>query len=128
LCGKDALMLFMLGSMTIPPGLLLAPLYKMVGDLGVVDSLASPCRAWVRTYVRRVFRGGRRASPFRTRCWMWRASTARGEIAIYFRVVMPLVRAMAALFCLVAFLANWNAFFSPNVFLHSEDNLTCRWC
>ena len=55
-------------------------------------------------------------------------STARGEIAIYFRVVMPLVRAMAALFCLVAFLANWNAFFIPNVFLDSEDNLTCRWC
>ena len=46
------------------------------------------------------------------------------ELGIYFRVVMPLVRPMAAAFCLVAFLANWNAFFAPNVFLHSEDNLT----
>ena len=47
-----------------------------------------------------------------------------GESAIYFRVAMPPVRPMAAAFCLVAFLANWNAFFVPNVFLHSEDNLT----
>ena len=46
------------------------------------------------------------------------------ELGIYFRVVMPLVRPMAAAFCLVAFLANWNAFFTPNIFLHSEDNLT----
>lgn len=48
----------------------------------------------------------------------------RGEIAICFRVVMLLVRPMAAAFCLVAFLANWNAFFMPNLFLHSEDSLT----
>ena len=37
---------------------------------------------------------------------------------------MPLVRPMAAAFCLVSFLANWNAFFAPNVFLHSQDKLT----
>ena len=55
---------------------------------------------------------------------MWRRLYGCGEIAIYFRVVMPLVRPMAAAFCLVAFLANWNALFIPNVFLHSEDNLT----
>ena len=46
------------------------------------------------------------------------------EFGIYFRVVMPLVRPMAAAFCLVAFLANWNAFFAPNIFLHSDDKLT----
>jgi len=38
--GKNALTLFMLGSMMIPSVLLLAPLYKMVVDLGLVDSLA----------------------------------------------------------------------------------------
>ena len=46
------------------------------------------------------------------------------EFGIYFRVVMPLVRPMTAAFCLVAFLANWNAFFAPNIFLHSDDKLT----
>ena len=46
------------------------------------------------------------------------------ELGIYFRVVMPLVRPTTAAFCLVSFLANWNAFFQPNIFLHSEGNLT----
>ena len=46
------------------------------------------------------------------------------ELGIYWRLVMPLVRPIAAAFCLVSFLAHWNAFFAPNVFLHSEDNLT----
>ena len=31
---------------------------------------------------------------------------------------------MAAAFCLVSFLGNWNAFFAPNIFLHSQDKLT----
>jgi ABC-type glycerol-3-phosphate transport system permease component len=46
------------------------------------------------------------------------------ELRLYFSLVMPLVRPMAAAFCLVAFLQHWNAFFAPNVFLHSYDNLT----
>ena len=46
------------------------------------------------------------------------------EFGIYFKLVMPLVRPMAAAFCLVSFLGNWNAFFSPNVFLQSQDKLT----
>jgi multiple sugar transport system permease protein len=37
---------------------------------------------------------------------------------------MPLVRPMSAAFCLIVFLGQWNAFFAPNVFLHSQDNLT----
>jgi ABC-type glycerol-3-phosphate transport system permease component len=46
------------------------------------------------------------------------------ELTIYYRLVMPLVRPMAAAFCLITFLQNWNAFFAPNVFLHSQKNFT----
>jgi ABC-type glycerol-3-phosphate transport system permease component len=77
----------------------------------------------VSTYGCFLFRS-RRACRCRTRCSTRPASTACSEVGIYFRVVMPLVRPMTAAFCLVAFLANWNAFFQPNIFLHSEDNLT----
>jgi ABC-type glycerol-3-phosphate transport system permease component len=121
--GKGVLMLFMLGSMMIPPVLLLAPLYKMVVDLGLVDSLAGVIvPIMVSTYGAFLFRQACVSVPNE----MLDAARLDGcsEIGIYFRVVMPLVRPMAAAFCLVAFLANWNAFFMPNVFLHSEDNLT----
>ena len=121
--GKGVLMLFMLGSMMIPPVLLLAPLYKMVVDLGLVDSLAGVILPiMVSTYGVFLFRQACVSVPNE----MLDAARLDGcsEIGIYFRVVMPLVRPMAAAFCLVAFLGNWNAFFMPSVFLHSEDNLT----
>jgi ABC-type glycerol-3-phosphate transport system permease component len=121
--GKAALMLFMLGSMMIPSVLLLAPLYKMVVDLGLVDSLAGVIiPIMVSTYGIFLFRQACVSVPNE----MLDAARLDGcsELGIYFRVVMPLVRPMAAAFCLVAFLANWNAFFQPNIFLHSEDKLT----
>ena len=121
--GKAALTLFMLGSMMIPSVLLLAPLYKMVVDLGLVDSLAGVIiPLMVSTYGIFLFRQACVTVPNE----MLDAARLDGcsEFGIYFRVVMPLVRPMAAAFCLVAFLANWNAFFQPNIFLHSEDNLT----
>jgi multiple sugar transport system permease protein len=121
--GKAVLMVFMLGSMMIPPVLLLAPLYKMVVDLGLVDSLAGVIvPIMVSTYGIFLFRQACVTVPNE----MLDAARLDGcsELGIYFRVVMPLVRPMAAAFCLVAFLANWNAFFQPNIFLHSEDKLT----
>jgi ABC-type glycerol-3-phosphate transport system permease component len=121
--GKTVLTLFMLGSMMIPSVLLLAPLYKMVVDLGLVDSLAGVIvPIMVSTYGCFLFRQACVSVPSE----MLDAARLDGcsELGIYFRVVMPLVRPMTAAFCLVAFLANWNAFFQPNIFLHSEDNLT----
>ncbi|HXU06590.1 MAG TPA: carbohydrate ABC transporter permease [Polyangia bacterium] len=121
--GKTGLTLFMLGSMMVPSVLLQAPLYKMVVDLGLVDTLPGLIiPTMVSTYGTFLFRQACVSVPGE----MLDAARLDGcsELGIYFRVVMPLVRPMAAAFCLVAFLANWNAFFTPNVFLHSEDNLT----
>ena len=121
--GKTPLMIFMLGSMMIPSVLLLAPLYKMVVDLGLVDSLAGLIiPIMVSTYGIFLFRQACVSVPNE----MLDAARLDGcsELGIYLRVVMPLVRPMAAAFCLVAFLANWNAFFAPNIFLHSEEKLT----
>ena len=74
--GKAALTLFMLGSMMIPSVLLLAPLYKMVVDLGLVDSLAGRHRPDHGEHLRHLLCSGRRASASRTRCWTPPASTA----------------------------------------------------
>jgi multiple sugar transport system permease protein len=121
--GKTALTLFMLGSMMIPSVLLLAPMYKMVVDMGLVDTLPGLIiPIMVSTYGIFLFRQSCLSVPNE----MIDAARLDGcsELGIYFRLVMPLVRPMIAAFCLVAFLANWNAFFAPNIFLHSEDNLT----
>jgi multiple sugar transport system permease protein len=121
--GKTTLMVFMLGSLTIPPVLLLAPLYKMAIDLHLVDSLFGLIVPWmVSAYGVFLFRQACMSIPDE----MLDAGRIDGcgELMIYFRLAMPLVRPMAAAFCLMSFLSHWNAFFAPNVFLHDQENLT----
>ncbi|MGA7119011.1 MAG: carbohydrate ABC transporter permease [Polyangiaceae bacterium] len=121
--GKGALMVFMLGSMTIPSVLLLPPIYKMVVDLGMVDSLFGLIvPGMVTAYGIFLFRQACVSIPNE----MIDAGRVDGcsDWTIYYRLVMPLVRPMSAAFCLMSFLGHWNAFFAPNVFLHSPENLT----
>lgn len=121
--GRNVLMVFMLGSMMIPSVLLLAPVYKMAVDLGMVDSLwGLILPGMVSAYGIFLFRQACVNVPKE----MLDAGRIDGssEFMIYWRLVMPLVRPMTAAFCLVSFLGNWNAFFMPNVFLHSQDKLT----
>lgn len=121
--GKGVLMTYMLGSMTVPGVLLLAPVYEMMVNLDFIDSyhgLILP--GMVSAYGILLFRQAILAVPDE----MIDAGRIDGcsEFAIYLKLVMPLVRPMSAAFCLVSFLGNWNAFLLPNVFLHSQDKLT----
>jgi ABC-type glycerol-3-phosphate transport system permease component len=121
--GKKWLMAYMLGSMMIPGVLLLAPIYAMVVNFHLVDSLFGlMLPGFVSAYGIFLFRQACMAIPNE----LIEAGRIDGcsEFRIYFTLIMPLVRPMAAAFCLVSFLGNWNAFFSPNVFLHSQDKLT----
>ena len=121
--GKNLLMVYMLGSMMIPYVLLLAPVYEFAVELGLVDRLwGLMLPGLVSAYGIFLFRQACMSVPNE----LIEAGRIDGcsELGIYFRLVMPLVRPMAAAFCLFSFLYNWNAFFAPNVFLHSQDKLT----
>lgn len=121
--GKNWLMAFMLGSMMIPGVLLLAPVYQMVVDLRLVDTyvgLVLP--GLVSAFGIFLFRQSILSIPDE----LLDAGRIDGcsEFRIYLTLVMPLVRPMAAAFCLLSFLGSWNAYLGPNVFLHSKFKLT----
>jgi multiple sugar transport system permease protein len=121
--GKRALLLFMAGSMMVPGVLLLAPVYKMYVDLQLVDSIPGLLlTSVVSAYGVFLFRQAILSVPNE----LIDAGRIDGcsEFGIYFRLVMPLVKPMSAAFCMFVFLAQWNAFFAPNIFLQSQDNLT----
>jgi len=121
--GKRALMTFMIGSTMIPSVLLLAPVYKMFVDLGLIDSIPGLIvTAAVSAYGIFLFRQAIMSVPNE----IIDAGRMDGcsEFGIYYRLVMPLVKPMSAAFCMFVFLAQWNAFFAPNIFLQSESNLT----
>lgn len=121
--GKRPLMTFMLGSMMIPGVLLFAPVYELMVRLGLVDTyygLVLP--GLVSVYGIFLFRQATMSVPNE----MIDAGRVDGcsEFGIYLNLVMPLVRPMSAAFCLVTFLGNWNSFFGPSVFLHSQTKFT----
>jgi ABC-type glycerol-3-phosphate transport system permease component len=116
-------MVFMLGTMTIPPVLLFAPVYEMMVNLGLIDTdqgLILP--SIVSAYGVFLFRQAMLAVPDEMldagRIDGWR------EFRIYFSLALPLVSPMAAAFCLIAFLGQWNSFFGPSIFLQSQHELT----
>jgi ABC-type glycerol-3-phosphate transport system permease component len=121
--GKRVLMAFMIGSTMIPGVLLLAPIYKMFVDFGVIDSVPGLLLTGaVSAYGIFLFRQAIVSVPNE----IIDAGRIDGcsEFGIYFRLVMPLVKPMSAAFCMFVFLAQWNAFFAPNIFLQSQNNLT----
>ncbi len=121
--GRNILMGFMIGSMMIPSVLLLAPIYRMAVDWGLVDSLIGlMVPNLVSAYGVFLFRQAVLGVPDE----LIDAGRLDGcsEFQIYFRLVMPLVRPMTAAFCLITFLSQWNSYFMPNVFLHSQTQLT----
>jgi ABC-type glycerol-3-phosphate transport system permease component len=121
--GRNLLLGFMLGSMMIPGVLLLAPIYRMAVDWGLVDSLVGlMVPNLITAYGVFLFRQAILGVPDE----LIDAGRLDGcsEFQIYFRLVMPLVRPMTAAFCLITFLSQWNSYFMPNVFLHSQTQLT----
>lgn len=119
---KKPMMTYMLGSVMIPGMLLMAPVYKMIVDIGLVDTYwAIILPTAVGVYGIFLFRQAILGVPKE----ILEAGRIDGasEFGIYFRLVMPLVRPMTAAFCLVSFMNAWNAFLGPNVFLHTQSKL-----
>jgi ABC-type glycerol-3-phosphate transport system permease component len=121
--GRGLVLTFMLASLTIPAVALLAPNFEVVWRLGWMDTY----RALLVPSAVTVFG-----------IFLFRQAILRvpddlieagridgcGEFRIYLTLVMPLVRPMTGAFCLITFLAAWNSFLGPNIFLQSQSKLT----
>lgn len=121
--GRRPLMLFMLGTMTLPSMLLLPPTYDLLVRLGWNDTYAAllvpPA---VNAFGIFLFRQAMIGVP-NSLIEAARVDGA-GEFYIYLRIVMPLVTPMTAAFCLIVFMGQWNAFANPQVYLQSAYKLT----
>ena len=121
--GRRQLMLFMLGSMTLPGMLFLAPLFELMFRLGWLDTYAALLVPGAATaFGIFLFRQAMQAVPDSL------IEAARvdgaGEFFIYWRIIMPLVQPMTAAFCLIVFMGQWNSFISPQIYLQSTYKLT----
>ncbi|MDX1682119.1 MAG: carbohydrate ABC transporter permease, partial [Phycisphaeraceae bacterium] len=120
--GRQAIMAFMVGSMMFPAMLFLAPIYKMIYNFGWMDSyLALLVPGACSVFGMFLFRQAMIAVPDS----LIEAARIDGcsEFGIYLNVVMPLVRPMTGAFCLITFLANWNQFIGPQIFIQTQSKL-----
>jgi len=120
--GRKAVLAFMLASLAIPGVVLLAPNYEIIWRLGMMDTYAALIvPACVTAFGIFLFRQALLGVPDDL------IEAGRidgcGEFRIYLTLVMPLVRPMTGAFCLITFIASWNAFLQPNIFLLSQPKL-----
>ena len=120
--GRTAIVIFMLASLTIPSAALLAPNFKVIWQLGWMDTFkALLIPGAVSVFGIFLFRQAILGVPDDI------LEAGRidgcGEFRIYLTLVMPLVRPVIGAFCLISFLGAWNSFIGPNVFLQSQENL-----
>lgn len=121
--GRKAVLTFMLASLTIPGVVLLAPNFEVIWWLGWMDTyLALIVPAAATAFGIFLFRQALLGVPNEL------IEAGRidgcGEFRIYLSLAMPLVRPMTSAFCLVTFLASWNSFLSPNIFLQTQAKQT----
>ena len=120
---RNALLTYMLASMTIPGVVLLAPNFEVIWRLGWMDTYnAILIPGCVSAFGIFLFRQAMLNVPDE----LIEAGRIDGcsEFRIYLNLVMPLVRPMSGAFCLISFLGAWNSFLGPNIFLQTQAKLT----
>lgn len=120
--GRQVLFMLVLGSMMIPPILLLAPVYKMVVSFGWMDTyFAILVPGAVGAYGIFLYRQAMMRVPKD----LFEAARLDGasELRIWYEIALPLVRPITGAFSLVVFLGAWNSFIGPNIFLQTTHKM-----
>ncbi|MFK7759910.1 MAG: carbohydrate ABC transporter permease [Phycisphaerales bacterium] len=119
--GRTFMTLVVLGSLIVPPTLLIAPSYELLYDLGLLDSvwgLLLP--TFAPAFGVFLFRQAVQQSVPDE---LIEAARIDGcsEASIFLVIVLPLIRPMIGAFLLITFLGMWNNFISPQIVLQTES-------
>jgi ABC-type glycerol-3-phosphate transport system permease component len=121
--GKRPIMLVMLVTMMLPNQVILAPLYKLIYQMRLVDTYAGLIiPGAVSAFGMFLFRQAMLSVPDE----LLDAARMDGcsEFRAYWDVAMPVCRPMSGAFCLIAFMGSWNSFLWPQIMLHTQDRFT----
>lgn len=119
--GRTALTWLVVGALIIPASLLIAPSYKLLWQLGLLNSYAglilpslAPAfgvflfrQAMLNTVPTELLESAR--------------IDGAGELRIFFTIVIPLVRPMLGAFLMITFLGAWNNFIGPQIVLQEPE-------
>jgi multiple sugar transport system permease protein len=123
--GRDAFFVLSLGTMMLPSQVTLIPQYVLFHKLHWIDTLKP---LWVPSWF-----GGGAFAIFLLRQFMLtlpreldEAATidGAGSFRIYWQLLLPLCTPALATLAVIAIMANWGDYFSPLIYLNTQDKFT----
>ena len=121
---RKTLFILFLATLMVPEQVTIIPLYIIIKNLGLIDTLLSLIIPYALFNAFGVFllRQFIKGLPVD----LEEAAIVDGanRWTIYWRIIMPLIRPALAAFGIFTFLFQWNNFFRPLIFLNSIENYT----
>ncbi|MEZ5110266.1 MAG: carbohydrate ABC transporter permease [Microbacteriaceae bacterium] len=121
--GSGPLLVVMLSALMVPAQLVIIPIFIMMRQLGLIDTLAA---LWLPALVN-VFQIFFLTQYFRTIPRELDEAAkidGAGHLWILFRMLLPLAGPAIAALAILSFEASWNGYFGPLIFLSSPENMT----
>jgi len=119
--GREWVISLVLAALVIPGSLLLAPGYKLLYDLGLLDTYAGLLLPGLTpAFGVFLFRQSMINAVPTTLLESARIDGA-GEFRIFFTIVLPLVRPMIGAYLMITFLGAWNNFIGPQIVLQDPS-------
>ena len=121
--GKDLLMSILLLAMMLPFVALMIPLFTMFSKMGLVNSWMALVLPSISTpFMIMLFRQASRSFPVN----IIEASRLEGmsEIAIFFRMYIPVMKSTYGAAMTVTFMNAWNNYLWPKVILQNNESIT----
>lgn len=121
--GKDVVFMIILSGMMIPSQAKLVPTYLVMSRMGLVGThmslilpaIISPLNIFfVRQYMMTIPDSYEEAAYI----------DGAGRFQIYLKLFIPMSKSVIVMTCLLSFLASWNDFLNPLIFLSKYDRMT----
>ncbi len=121
--GKEALFLLLLVTMMVPPEAGVVPLFAIMRALGWINNLLSLIVPTAATAIG-IFYMRQYISSFPTEVMEQARIDGCGDFRIYWQIVLPVITPALGAWASLAFIARWNDFFWPLLFLRSKEMYT----
>lgn len=125
--GRDALFVLVLATMMLPGQVTLIPTYIIFSKLSVVDTFwPFWLPAWLATSGFNIFLFRQFFMGIPSELEDAAFIDGAGVFTVFLRIVLPLSKAVVAAVALFGFMAYWNDFFGPLIYLPSENMKTLQ--
>ncbi|MCB9137015.1 MAG: carbohydrate ABC transporter permease [Caldilineaceae bacterium] len=121
--GKNALFLLLLATMMVPPEAGVVPLFAIMRALGWINNLLALIVPNAATAIG-IFYMRQYISSFPSEIMEQARIDGAGDFRIYWQIVLPVITPALAAWASLAFIARWNDFFWPLLFLRSKEMYT----